>query len=554
MPNLDDAELILTGGTVWTGDQAGTRPEALAVRGGRIVAVGTAREIGTRRGRATRVIDLRGGMAVPGFGDAHCHPVHGGLAMIRCELHSSTYRRTLDDYLGIIAAYAAAHPDRPWILGSGWSMSDFPGGTPRHEDLDRIVPDRPVYLPNRDGHSAWVNTRALELAGVTADTPDPYDGRIERDPDGTPTGSLHDGAMDLVSSIVPPTTRDELIEALRVGQRYMHSLGLTQWQDAIVEPDAEEVAYRALGSSGELTARVVGALWWDRHRGLEQIDELMERRARGPAGRFRPTSVKIMQDGVLETFTGAMLEPYLGADGRPTDHRGPSMVDPARLNEAVTRLDREGFQVHFHAIGDRAVRECLDAVEAARAANGPSDNRHHISHIQVVHPDDVPRFAALDVTANAQALWAIHEAQMDHLTIPFLGPERSGWQYPFASLLRAGARLAMGSDWSVSTPNPLLEMEHAVTRVAYLWRGEKEPFLPHERISLDAALAGFTSGTAFVNHMEHETGTIEVGKLADLAIVDRNLCSPDAGPIGDACVLATFVEGAPVFESPDLGG
>ena len=474
--------------------------------------------------------------------------------MLQCDLHSDRYYQPLDDYLGTIAAYAAARPDRAWISGGGWNMADFPGGTPRREDLDRVVPDRPVYLPNRDGHSAWVNTRALERAGVTAATPDPYDGRVERDADGTPTGSLHDGAMDLVSAIVPPPTEQDLLDALREGQRYMHGLGLTQWQDAIVEPEREEVAYRTLGASGELTARVVGALWWDRHRGLEQIDELLERRARGPAGRFSPASVKIMQDGVLETYTGAMLEPYLGADGRPTDNRGPSMVDPAVLNGAVTRLDSEGFQVHFHAIGDRAVRECLDAVAAARAANGPSDHRHHIAHIQVIHPDDVPRFAALDVTANAQALWAVHEGQMDELTIPFLGPERSGWQYPFASLLRSGARLAMGSDWSVSTPNPLLEMEHAVTRVAYLSRGAKEPFLPDERISLGAALAGFTSGTAFVNHMEHETGTIEVGKLADLVVLDRDLFAPDAGPIGDARVLGTFVEGVAVHEAPGLGG
>ena len=554
MMTLERADLILTGGNVYTGDPEGTRAEAVAIRAGRIAAVGTARDVNALREPATRVIDLRGRMAVPGFGDAHVHPVHGGLAMIQCDLHSDSYHQTLDDYLGIIAAYAAASPDRAWITGGGWSMADFPGGTPRREDLDRVVADRPVYLPNRDGHSAWVNTRALELADVTADTPDPYDGRIERDPDDTPTGSLHDGAMDLVSAIVPPPTEQDLLDALRAGQRHMHGLGLTQWQDAIVEAHREEVAYRALGASGELTARVVGALWWDRHRGLEQIDELIERRARGPAGRFSPTSVKIMQDGVLETYTGAMLEPYLGADGQPTDNCGPSMVDPAVLDEAVTRLDREGFQVHFHAIGDRAVRECLDAVAAARAANGPSDHRHHIAHIQVIHPDDVPRFAALDVTANAQALWAVHEGQMDDLTIPFLGPERSGWQYPFASLLRAGARLAMGSDWSVSTPNPLLEMEHAVTRVAYLSRGDKEPFLPDERISFEAALAGFTSGTAFVNHMDDETGTIEVGKLADLAVLDRDLFAPDAGPIGDARVLATFVEGVAVHEAPGLEG
>lgn len=546
------ADLIVTGGRVETREPARPVVEAVAVRDGRFVVVGAARDAEALRGPATRVVDLRGGMAVPGFGDAHVHPTHGGLTMTRCELHSDTYEQTLDGYLGIISAYAVANPQRDWILGGGWNMGDFPHGTPRREDLDRVVPDRPVFLPNRDGHSAWVNSRALEIAGVTDDTPDPYDGRIERDPDGTASGSLHDGAMDLVEMHIPRDTTDEMIEGLRAGQRYMHALGITAWQDAIVEA-SEEAAYRALGDSGELTARVVGALWWDRHRGLDQVEELIGRRALGPAGRFRPTSVKIMQDGVLETFTGGMLEPYLGYDGQPTTNRGPSMVDPILLNDAVTRLDREGFQVHFHAIGDRAVRECLDAIEAARRANGPSDNRHHISHIQVIHPSDIARFAELEVIANAQPLWAIHEVQLDELTIPFLGPERSGWQYPFASLLRAGARLAMGSDWSVSSPNPLWEMEHAVTRVSLFRRGVVEPFLPNERLTLDQALAAFTTGTAFVNHMEHETGSIEVGKLADLAIIDRDLFGPDAGPVGDAKVLATVVGGEFVYDADDFG-
>jgi len=547
------ADLIVAGAHVRTQDAAAPRAEAVAIRDGRFVAVGSAHDVDAWRGPGTRVVELGGGMAVPGMADAHVHPTHGGLAMLRCELHGTPFGRGLDEYLEIIAAYAAANPDRPWILGGGWSMGDFPGGTPRREDLDRIVPNRPVYLPNRDGHSAWVNTRALEIGGIADDTPDPYDGRIERDPDGGASGSLHDGAMGLVSRHIPPTTVEEMTDGLREGQRYLHALGLTAWQDAIVEP-TDEAAYRAMGDSGELTARVVGALWWDRHRGLEQIDELIERRARGSAGRFRPTSVKIMQDGVLETFTGAMLEPYLGRDGQPTTNRGPSMVEPGLLRDVVTRLDREGFQVHFHAIGDRAVRECLDAVEAARSANGMSDTRPHISHIQVIHPSDIPRFATLDVTANAQALWAIHEVQLDELTIPFLGPERSGWQYPFQSLLDAGARLAMGSDWPVSTPNPMLEMEHGVTRVAWPLRGEKEPFLPEQRITLDAALAGFTTGTAFVNHMETETGSIEVGKLADLAVLDRDLFAADAGPIGDARVLATIVGGEFVYEADDFAG
>jgi predicted amidohydrolase YtcJ len=263
--------------------------------------------------------------------------------------------------------------------------------------------------------------------------------------------------------------------------------------------------------------------------------------------------VKLMQDGVLETFTGAMLEPYLGLDGHPTGNRGISFIDPDALRGYVTRLDAAGLQPHFHAIGDRAVREALDAVAAARATNGPSDTRPHISHIQVIHPDDVPRFAALDVVANAQPYWACHDGQMDELTIPFLGPERTTWQYPFRSLLGSGARLAMGSDWSVSTPNPLLEMEVAVTRVADGSRGVHPPFLPAESLALDEAIAAFTLGSAWVNHLDTETGSIAVGKQADLAVVDRNLFAPDAGPIGDARVLGTFVGGVAVFEDPALG-
>ena len=294
-------------------------------------------------------------------------------------------------------------------------------------------------------------------------------------------------------------------------------------------------------------------MWWDRERGDDQVDELIERSRGGTVGRVRANSVKLMQDGVLETYTGAMIEPYLGADGAPTANRGISFIDPERLPGWVARLDAAGLQPHFHAIGDRAVRECLDAVAAARAANGPTDTRPHIAHIQVIHPDDIGRFAALDVVANAQPYWACHEAQMDNLTIPFLGPERSTWQYPFRTLLDSGARLAMGSDWSVSTPNPLLEMEVAVTRVADESRGVREPFLPDQRLTLGEAVHGFTAGSAYVNHLDAETGTIEIGKLADLAVIDRDLFAADAGPIGDGRVLATFVGGTPVFEDPALG-
>jgi predicted amidohydrolase YtcJ len=260
-----------------------------------------------------------------------------------------------------------------------------------------------------------------------------------------------------------------------------------------------------------------------------------------------------MQDGVIENFTAAVLEPYLDAEGRPTDNRGTSFVEAQELKVAVTRLDAEGFQVHIHAIGERAVREALDAFEAARTANGTNDHRHHIAHIQVVHPDDVPRFRELGVVANAQPLWAVNEGQMLHLTIPFLGPERSSWQYPFASLVRSGAVLAMGSDWSVSSANPLWEMHVAVNRTApnaYEYGGGTgEPFLPHERLDLPTALAGFTINSAYVNHLDRLTGSIEVGKRADLAVLDRDAFANPVEEIADASVVLTFVDGERVHDA-----
>lgn len=543
------ADLVLSGGRIATMDPARSWATAVAVRDGRIVAVGGDTAVARLIGPASRVVALRGRTVTPGFGDAHVHPVMAGLDMVLCDL---TGRRGLDDYLAVIADYAAAHPDRPWIQGGGWSMSDFPGGVPRREDLDRVVSARPASLSSRDGHTTWVNSRALELAGISAETPDPPGGRIDRDADGRPVGSLQEAATELVDRLIPPATTDDLVAALRRAQAHLHAFGVTTWQDAIVIPDEAEIAYTTLAGRGELTGRVVGALWWERSRGGDQIDDLVERRARTAIGRYAPTSVKIMQDGVLENFTGAVLEPYLDANGRPTTNRGISQVDPEALKSHVTRLDALGFQVHFHAIGERAVREALDAVEAARRTNGPTDTRPHIAHIQVIHPDDIRRFRELGVAANAQPYWACREAQMDDLTIPFLGDERASWQYPFRSLRAAGATLAMGSDWRVSTANPLLEMEVAVNRIADYHRGEKPAFLPDERIELVDALAAFTAGTAWVNHLEAEVGSLERGKAADLVVLDRDLFDRGAGAIGDARVVGTFIDGAVVFEDRAL--
>jgi predicted amidohydrolase YtcJ len=272
------------------------------------------------------------------------------------------------------------------------------------------------------------------------------------------------------------------------------------------------------------------------------------RRERLRAGRFRITSVKVMQDGVAENFTAGMLEPYLDGHGRPTGNAGLSFVDPTALQDYVTSLDSAGFQVHVHAIGDRAVRETLDAFAAAVRTNPPSDRRHHIAHIQVIHPDDLPRFAILGVTANMQPLWAAHEPQLDELTLPFLAEPRAAWQYPFGALAAAGARLAAGSDWPVSSPNPLEGIHVAVNRRLPEDGPDVPVLLPEQRLDLATALTAYTAGSARVAHHD-DSGVIAPGRLADLALLDRD---PFAGPpeeIAATRVVATYVEGVPVFEA-----
>jgi predicted amidohydrolase YtcJ len=546
------ADLVLAGGGVYTVDAVRSRADAVAVRGGRIVAVGSDADVGPLIGPSTDVVDLRGRLVLPGFQDSHVHAPSAGLDRMRIDLSDA---HGLDEYRALIAAYAAEHRDAEWLLGGGWAMDVFPGGTPTKDVLDQIAPDRPAFINNRDNHAAWVNSPALELSGVDAATPDPADGRIERGADGAPAGTLHEGAMNLVRRLVPRSTLEEQIEGLLIGQRYLHSLGVTAWQDAIVGEystlqDAFD-AYVTAAERGLLTARVRGALWFERGKGLEQVPFLLDRRERSRVGRFEATSVKIMADGVCENFTAAMLQPYLDGHGHATDNRGIPFFDEDELRDAAVALDREGFQVHVHAIGDRAVRMALDAFEAARSANGFADHRHHIAHIQVVHPDDVPRFGALRVTANAQPLWAALEPQMSELTIPFIGPERTSWQYPFRSLLRSGAPMSFGSDWPVSSPNPLWEIHVAVNReepAGYPYGLGEGAFLPHERLDLPEAVAAATMGSAFVNHLDADTGSIEVGKLADLVVLDRDPFEHPVSEIADPLVDLTFVEGEAVFE------
>ncbi|MDR3080035.1 MAG: amidohydrolase [Streptomyces sp.] len=543
--------LVLHGGRVWTGDPRRPHATAVAVTDGRITAVGTDAEVRRVVGRPAETGDLAGRTVVPGLQDAHIHPVWGALEALRCDLTGAT---DAEGCLEAVREYAATHPEQPWILGGGWSMDCFPGGWPTREPLDAVVPDRPVFLPNADHHSAWVNSMALQRAGIDATTPDPSAGRIERDAAGRPTGVLHESAMDLVARLLPPDTVEDQLAALSHAQAHLFRYGVTGWQDAIVGAYGGAgdtlAAYRRADAEGLLKARVTGALWWDRHRGLEQLDDLVARRGE-PGRRFRAGAVKVMQDGVLENGTGALLEPYLDSCGCVTGNLGHSNVPAELLVQAVTRLDAADFQVHFHAIGDRAVRECLDAVEAAARANGARERRHHIAHVQLVDDADIGRFAELGVTANVQSLWATHHQQTDELIDPLLGEQRVGRQYPFRRLLDSGARLAGGSDWPVTTADPWQAMHVAVHRTeppgsAHAeWPHADRPFVPEERLELTDILRAYTAGSAWVNGNDDEVGLVREGMAADLAVLDRDLFAPDAHVAGTRSVL-TLVAGEAV--------
>jgi predicted amidohydrolase YtcJ len=539
--------VVFHNGTIFDGTSFRPAGTAVRVRGRSIAEVGKQLALD-----GAEPVDLQGGTLLPGFIDAHAHPVFAGNQLRHCDLREAT---TADGYLAIIREYASTHPEEPWITGGGWAMEAFPGGVPSKEALDTIVSDRPVFLPNRDGHGAWVNSLALELAGVDRFTPDPADGRIERLDDGDPVGMLQEGAAALVGRLLPGITEEDWYAALLAAQDHLLALGITGWQDAIVgdyQDGADPLpAYLRAADSGTLIVSVVGALWWDRSRGVEQLESLLHRRSSANSERFRATSVKMMLDGVAENHTAAMLEPYLDHDGCATDVSGLDFIDPERLPDYVTRLDGEGFQVHFHALGDRAVHNALDAVAAARRANPASTRRHHLAHLQVVHPDDVPRFAELNATANIQSLWATHEPQMDELTIPFLGERRAGWQYPFQSLRASGAAMCAGSDWPVTSPNPFLAIHVAVNRSLPRSVGghDAEPFLAEQAIDLATSLSAYTSGSARINGVEDSVGMIAPAHDADLAFVDADLASIDAADICMTRVRQTWVRGQLVFQA-----
>jgi predicted amidohydrolase YtcJ len=487
-------------------------------------------------------------MVLPGFQDGHVHLLTSGVELGECTLFALETAAAIGDS---IRSCAAARPSAPWVRGSGWELPAFPGANPSRFLLDRLVPDRPAMFDAADGHSAWVNSKALALAGITRETPDPADGRIERDPrSGEPSGTLRESAVSLVSRLLPERTDAELKAGLERSQRLANEVGITSAFEAWAQ-ERQLRAYSAADRANALTVRIVAAL--DAEPDSTGIDSLVQRlnrwRTRYATPRVRPIAAKVFEDGVIESGTAALLAPYLDRKG---DAGRPIFAQP-RFDSLVAALDRDQWQVHVHAIGDRAIRMTLDAFEHARTLNGARDARHTITHLQLIDPADIPRFRNLDVIANFEPLWANGDEYLTELAEPVLGPARSRWLYPIRSLVKSGALVSGGSDWSVSSLAPLEGIQTAVTRRSPDDPAGTRAWIPQERVDLPTAIALYTINAAYQNQQERETGSIEVGKLADLVVLEQNLFEVASNEIHRVRVVRTILQGTTVYQTGDEG-
>ncbi len=535
------ASTVFVHGTVWLhGVPAEGSPTALAVRGGRIVALGAEAE--ALAATAEEVVDLAGGALLPSFGDGHAHPVFGGLGARFAPVREATSVAQVQD---AVAQWATAHPDEPWVRGDGYDPTLAPGGVFEAAWLDAVVADRPVWLRASDYHTAWVNSRALEVAGIDRATADPADGEIVRRADGTPVGTLREwGAWGPVAAAAPPISATDLADCLEEAAKHLARVGVTWVQDAWAEPDVVE-AWLTAAARGRLAVRGNLALLASPETWREDLDRLVETRARVAAegdGVVTARTVKFFADGIVEGGTGAMLDPY--EPGLPCGHpHGLPNWDWADLAEAVVAVDALGFQPHLHAIGDAAIRAALDALDRADATHGRRDRRATIAHLHVVHPDDRARLAAARVIANFEPLWACPDPSVVSLVEPRLGPERSAWQYPIRTLLGpAGAPGSFGSDWPVSSADPREGLAVAVTR--QLPDGTPPGgWLPEERIDVARAVEAYTRGVAHQAFEEDQWGSIAVGARADLVHLGADPRRVPALELPQVPVLGTWLAG-----------
>ncbi|MBS1791541.1 MAG: amidohydrolase [Acidobacteria bacterium] len=540
----ESADLILTNGRIWTGGDSNSFVEAVAIRGNQIVRVGTAAEIKQLAGQQTQLIDLGGRLASPGFNDAHIHFLSGAMGLNQVDL---TGTKTVAEMVERIAAYAKTHPDRQWITGRGWEYTPFPGGLPTKVYLDAIVKDRPVFLSAYDGHSAWVNSKALELAGINDQTKFTGYGEIVRNAAGEATGALKEGAQSLVRRLLPEPTREEQLNALRAGLKIAASLGITSMQNASGSPN-EFSLYEELLQRGELTTRFSMAFSVGERTIDDQIKNFTELKTKYDLNpMLRAASVKFVLDGVIESHTAAMLDRYADLPANSGNPFGETTMPPDIYRDLVVKLDKLGFQIYTHAIGDRAVREALNAYEAALKANNRGFSRNRIEHIETVSPEDIPRFAKLNVMASMEPIHA--DPGTAEVWSKAVGLGRLPYAFAWQSLLRAGARLVYSSDWPASISlDPIRGIHCAVNRRTIDGQPPKG-WVPQQRISVGDALRAYTQAGAFSSFEEIIKGHIAPGQMADIIVFSQDLFKIDPARIYETKVVLNVFDGKVIYRT-----
>jgi predicted amidohydrolase YtcJ len=543
------AEMVIVNARIYTVNPQQPWAEAVAIRGGRIVTVGSTGDMAALRGASTQVIDGEGRLVLPGFTDCHIHFLDGSLSLQQVNLDEA---RTVDEIQRKVKQYADTHPDLAWILGRGWNYTVFTAsGLPDKGYLDEIIPGRPVYLESFDGHTWWANSKALQLAGITRATPDPANGTIVRDAKtGEPTGAIkEDSADDVVRRVIPLPGHAQVVTALLGGMREANRVGLVR----AISPDGVSMrggdfhvldVYDELRRSGQLTVRFDIALRLQPPAVTrDEVQEIEAARDRYHDDWVSAGKAKFFLDGVIETRTAAMLAPYMD-DAKS----GDLLWDPVQYRNAVSELDHEGIQIFTHAIGDRAIRLALDAYENAQTANHTHDARHRIEHIEDASAADLPRFGKLGVIASFQPLHAYPDDDILKLWLGNVGPERAQTGFAWHSVAKSGGVLAFGSDWPIVTLNPWTGVQNAVTRQT-MSGDPPGGWLPNERISLGDAIKGYTLGAAFAGHREKTEGSLEPGKMADLIVLAQDLFKIEPGEIANTEVLLTMVGGKVVYQS-----
>jgi len=535
-------ELVLINADIRTMDPHFPRVSALAVRHGRVAALGSDGDIRALAGAGTRIIDAGGRLVLPGFHDTHIHVQDGGQHY--AESADLSAARTVEELQACLSAFAASH-GRDWVYGGFYYSGVFGEHNLNRKVLDAAVPDRPCMIMASDGHNGCINSAAIARVGLTASTPDPENGHFVKDATGAPTGLLYERATAWVEARKPAPSDEDYADGVRFAQAHANAHGLTGLLDASVEERHARV-YRRVVEAGALTARILATARIDASETTEGAVARVENlRRECQSEMFRIHSAKFFLDGVIENRTAAMIEPYSDAQGG----NAALMFSPNQINDMFVAFDAARFQIHVHAIGDLAVRAALDGIAAARGANAPWPAFHQIAHVQCIDPADIPRFAELGVVANIQPLWARAEPSVTDVAVPMVGPERARWIYAFRSLRDAGALLALSSDWTVSTLNPFEIIETAITRQPPRKEGDHPVFIPEERLTLAECVEGYTVNAATAGWRQAETGALSLGKWADLIMLDRDIYACNPYDIGDTKVLLTLLAGREVWNA-----